>query len=111
MENLFKEFNETEIGKSMMKSWKKFVEENEGCYADDSIETADFFAGFSSAWEELSDKIEELQERLKLAEDSMARSWELSIIPNGDEVVRPLKKYREKYPVGYITKEIKALKN
>jgi len=98
MENPFKEFNETEIGKSMMKSWKKFVEENEGCYAEDSIETSDFFAGFSSAWEELSDKIEELQERVKLAEDCMARSWELSIIPNGDGVVRPLTKYREKYP-------------
>jgi NAD dependent epimerase/dehydratase family enzyme len=66
--NPFKEFNETEIGKSMMVAWKKFVEENEGCYAEDSIETADFFAGFVAAWEQQSVKIEELEQRIKILE-------------------------------------------
>jgi hypothetical protein len=68
MENPFKEFNETEIGKAMMIAWKKFVEENEGCYAEDSIETADFFEGFVSAWEQQSVKIKELEHRIKILE-------------------------------------------
>lgn len=96
--NPFKEFNESEIGKSMLKAWKKFIEENEGCYAEDSIETADFFAGFQSAWEEKEEIVKLLEERIILAEQCMRNTWELSIIPNGDMIVKPLKDYRSKYP-------------
>jgi hypothetical protein len=100
-ENPFKEFNKSTLGKSMLKYWKKFILENGGSYAEDSIETADFYAGFKYAWEDLSEKIISLEKRIKLAEDCMSRSWELSIIPNGDQIVRPLKKYRENYPEVY----------
>jgi hypothetical protein len=95
--NPFKEFNDSEIGKSMLKAWKNFVQENEGCFAEDSIETADFFAGFQSAWEEKEGIIKSLEERIILAEQCMRNTWELSIIPNGDMIVKPLKDYRSKY--------------
>lgn len=100
----FKELNNSVFGKVMLKAWKEFIKK-EDVYSEDSIETADFYAGFKYAWDELNWKIENLEKRIKLAEDCMARSWELSIIPNGSEVVRPLIKYRESYPEVY--KEIK----
>lgn len=96
--NPFKEFNNSIIGKSMLNAWKNFVQENEGCYAEDSIETADFFAGFQAAWEEKEEIIKSLEERVILAEKCMRNTWELSIIPNGNTVVKPLKEYRTKYP-------------
>jgi hypothetical protein len=96
--NPFKEFNSSEIGKSMFKAWKKFIVDNEGIYAEDSIETADFFAGFQSAWEEKEEIIKSLEERIILAEQCMRNTWEISIIPNGDMIVKPLREYRSKYP-------------
>lgn len=50
------------------------------------------------AKEEILPYIQSLIDRIKLAESCMARSWERSIIPNGDEVARPLRDYKIKYP-------------
>lgn len=101
-ENPFKEFNESKIGKSMLKAWKKYIKENDSCYADDSIETADFFVGFKSAWEEKEEIIKYLEERIILAERCMGNAWSISIIPNGNTIVKPLEEYRLKYPKALI---------
>jgi hypothetical protein len=99
--NPLKEINESEMGKAMLKSWKTFIEENEGCYAEDSIETADFYAGFEAAWENQITKIKKLQERVTAAEIAMGSAWSMCsdyLIPGSSAIGNSLKKYREKYP-------------
>lgn len=41
---------------------------------------------------------EELHERVMLAEKVMSHTWTHKIIPNGPDIVYPLKEYKDKYP-------------
>jgi len=103
--NPLKEINESEMGKAMLKSWKKFIEENEGCYAEDSIETADFYAGFEAAWNFLDLKIKRYEERIELSEKCMAGAWNLCsdfIIPGSSAIAGCLKVYNKDYPTALI---------